>query len=99
MDLLDHCLTVIGPSNDNDVVSNNEQLRADFGAKDSKLFILAMHGKSKHPAVWSYEQLLASNQQLNELGPERLNSQLTYRVPECGVQAGLCGKCVILSQR
>ncbi|XP_070180182.1 actin maturation protease-like isoform X2 [Littorina saxatilis] len=56
------------------------------------VFVYGHQGKSKHTGVWTIGELLDSNSQLTELGPERSVDE--YIVPEGGVEKGLCGKMV-----
>ena len=56
------------------------------------VLIYGHQGKSKHTGVWTIPELLASNSQLIELGPNRSIEE--YIVPEGGVEQGLCGQIV-----
>ncbi|XP_076464843.1 actin maturation protease-like isoform X2 [Babylonia areolata] len=56
------------------------------------VWVYGHQGKSKHTGVWTVSELLASNTQLLELGPER--NTVSYIVPEGGVEEGLCGQIV-----
>lgn len=65
-------------------------------SSDERIYVFALHGKSKHIAVWSLDQLLASNENLREIGEKRLNDGLEYRIPDEGVEDGLRGKMLVL---
>jgi hypothetical protein len=55
--------------------------------------VVAYHGKSRHPALWRYSTLAASNAQLNST--ERVNED--FRLPTGGIASGLRGLCVEIS--
>lgn len=48
--------------------------------------------------LWDFAQLAASNNNLVELNPERSEESSKYLLPEGGVQAGLCGRAIILQR-
>ena len=56
------------------------------------VFVYGQQGKSKHTQASTISELLASNAQLVELGPDRATDD--YVVPEGGLQQGLCGQIV-----
>ncbi|XP_071453679.1 actin maturation protease [Hetaerina americana] len=61
-----------------------------------KLFMLARQGKSLHPAVWKYDDLKDSNENLVEFDPTKAASEMNYIIPPEGVEGGLKGKALIL---
>lgn len=62
------------------------------------LYVYALHGKSRHVALWNLDQLIKSNQNLMELGEERMNDGRSYLLPEGGVRAGLNGLAIALQK-
>ncbi len=58
-----------------------------------QIHVVAYHGKSRHPALWRYSTLAASNAQLNST--ERVNED--FRLPTGGIASGLRGLCVEIS--
>ncbi|KAJ9598928.1 hypothetical protein L9F63_026534 [Diploptera punctata] len=58
--------------------------------------LLARQGKSRHLAVWSYEELQRSNENLMEMDPGRATDGRSYILPPGGVAAGLCGRAILL---
>lgn len=62
----------------------------------SRVHVLALQGKSRHLSAWPLSDLVASNENLRQLDPEREASELEYIVPEGGLQEGLCGKAIII---
>ncbi|XP_022909753.1 actin maturation protease [Onthophagus taurus] len=62
-------------------------------------YVLAKQGKSKRIGIWKLKDLSDSNGQLNMFSPVRCNSDLAYILPDGGVKAGLCNKCVLLFQK
>lgn len=60
-----------------------------------EVHFLAKQGKSKRPAIWSYESLQNSNRNLNEVDPKRNNS-MEYVLPPENQLAGLRGKVIVL---
>lgn len=62
----------------------------------NNLYVFALHGKSRHCALWDYDSLLKSNANLFEVSPKRLKDNEKYVVPEEGLSA-LRGQCVIVS--
>ncbi|XP_034250446.1 UPF0692 protein C19orf54 [Thrips palmi] len=61
-----------------------------------KCLLAARQGKSRRLMMWDYVQLAASNNNLVEFSPERGEDSSKYLLPEGGVQAGLCGRAIIL---
>ncbi|XP_046401991.1 UPF0692 protein C19orf54 homolog [Ischnura elegans] len=61
-----------------------------------KVYMVARQGKSLHPAVWKYDDLKDSNENLVEFDPSRANSELDYILPPEGVEGGLKGKALFL---
>ncbi|KAK7788333.1 hypothetical protein R5R35_013965 [Gryllus longicercus] len=59
-------------------------------------FLLARQGKSRHLALWSYEDLRISNENLVELDPGRATDGRSYVLPPGGVSAGLQGRALLL---
>ncbi|XP_023715090.1 UPF0692 protein C19orf54 homolog [Cryptotermes secundus] len=58
--------------------------------------LLARQGKSRHLAVWSYDDLQRSNENLVELDPGRASDGRVYVLPPGGVAAGLGGRAILL---
>lgn len=58
--------------------------------------LLARQGKSRHLAVWSYDELQRSNENLVELDPGRASDGRVYVLPPGGVAAGLGGRAILL---
>lgn len=69
----------------------NEVIR-DRLNKISCVFVCGHQGKSKYAGTWPLKDLLESNNNLVEIGPERSGDE--YIVPEGGIKEGLCGKIV-----
>jgi hypothetical protein len=61
-----------------------------------RVHVLALQGKSRHLSAWPLSDLVASNENLRQLDPERQASELEYIVPEGGLQEGLCGKAILI---
>ncbi|XP_075692222.1 actin maturation protease [Rhinoderma darwinii] len=61
-----------------------------------QLYLVAKQGKSLRYQLWEYGSLSRSNSQLLHLDPKRSCDGNVYVVPEGGVQAGLCGKILLL---
>ncbi|XP_056394523.1 actin maturation protease [Hyla sarda] len=61
-----------------------------------QLYLIAKQGKSLRYQLWEYGALSRSNSQLLHLDPKRSSDGNVYVVPEGGVQAGLCGKTLLL---
>ncbi|XP_073405360.1 actin maturation protease isoform X3 [Dendrobates tinctorius] len=59
-------------------------------------YLIAKQGKSRRYQLWEYESLSRSNNQLLHLDPKRTCDGNVYVVPEGGLQAGLCGKTLLL---
>ena len=68
-------------------------------SRDSNVFVLAAHGKSQHTAVWSLDALRHSNAQLRELGPQRTNDSVEYKLPDEGFEKALSGLMVHVQKR
>ncbi|XP_072287933.1 actin maturation protease isoform X2 [Pyxicephalus adspersus] len=64
-----------------------------------EIFLIAKQGKSLRYQLWEYSSLSRSNCQLVQLDPKRANDGNAYVLPEGGVQAGLCGKTVLLKRK
>lgn len=60
------------------------------------VFVYARQGKSRHLHMWHLDSLLRSNNNLQEINPERAQESSQYRLPEGGVKAGLQGKMLML---
>ncbi|KAM4020429.1 actin maturation protease isoform 2-T2 [Anomaloglossus baeobatrachus] len=60
-------------------------------------YLIAKQGKSLRYQLWEYGSLSRSNNQLLHLDPKRTCDGNVYVVPEGGVQAGLCGKILLLN--
>ncbi|PSN31244.1 UPF0692 protein [Blattella germanica] len=58
--------------------------------------LLARQGKSRHLAVWSYDDLQRSNENLVELDPGRAADGRAYVLPAGGVAAGLGGRAILI---
>ena len=54
--------------------------------------VFVHHGKSKHVNAWSIVELLQSNGQLTEVGPER--NEVNYVIPNGDLHFGLKGQIV-----
>lgn len=61
----------------------------------SNIHFLAKQGKSKRPAIWSYESLQNSNRNLKEVDPKRNNHE-EYVLPPDNKLTDLCGKIIVL---
>lgn len=61
----------------------------------SNIHFLAKQGKSKRPAIWSYESLQTSNYNLKEVDPKRNNHE-EYVLPLDNKLTDLCGKIIVL---
>ncbi|XP_071979175.1 actin maturation protease-like isoform X2 [Engystomops pustulosus] len=59
-------------------------------------YLIAKQGKSLRYQLWGYECLSRSNNQLQHLDPKRSCDGNDYVLPAGGVQAGLCGKILLL---
>ncbi|CAJ0952346.1 unnamed protein product, partial [Ranitomeya imitator] len=59
-------------------------------------YLIAKQGKSRRYQLWGYGSLSRSNNQLLHLDPKRTCDGNVYVVPAGGVQAGLCGKTLLL---
>ncbi|KAK4009825.1 UPF0692 protein C19orf54 homolog [Daphnia magna] len=59
------------------------------------IYFLAKHGKSKRLAIWSYNSLQASNNNLQEVDPKRVND-LEYVLPPNNNLADLRDKVIVL---
>ncbi len=57
--------------------------------------VFAYHGKSTYPGLWSLNDLLKSNKQLNEVDPNR-NSSFGYVAPVDGLSKTLSSKILIV---
>lgn len=64
---------------------------------DPDCYLYARQGKSRYLALWSYEELELSNNNLKEFDPKRAADGTKYVLPEGGVQAGLSGKIILLN--
>lgn len=64
----------------------------------TKIFVMAFHGKSKHPGLWLLKDLLMSNSQLNEFNPSRAESNVDYVLPPGEGVKALKNKFIILSK-
>ncbi|XP_068106895.1 actin maturation protease isoform X2 [Hyperolius riggenbachi] len=65
----------------------------------AQIFLIAKQGKSLRYQLWEYSSVSRSNSQLQQLDPKRASDGNPYVLPEGGVQAGLCGKTVLLKRR
>ncbi|GMR59306.1 hypothetical protein PMAYCL1PPCAC_29501, partial [Pristionchus mayeri] len=59
-----------------------------------RLYVLAYHGKSKHLGVWSYSDVISSNEQMSELGETRKEGEFIVKDPSLG---GLRHKSILIS--
>ncbi|XP_073497596.1 actin maturation protease [Phyllobates terribilis] len=59
-------------------------------------YLIAKQGKSRRHQLWEYGSVSRSNNQLLHLDPKRTCDGNVYVVPAGGVQAGLCGKTLLL---
>ena len=59
------------------------------------VYVFANQGKSIHTHLWSVEDLVDSNRQLQELDPDITTALDQYEVGE-GIVEGLCGQAVFL---
>lgn len=73
--------------------------RSDSQLEVASLHVFARHGKSRHLALWSIEELRKSNSNLLEIDPQRVQCGAgEYVIPEPGgIEDGLCGKALIFS--
>lgn len=62
----------------------------------SAVYVVARQGKSRRLALWSYEELRLSNENLIELDPIRAADGRGYVLPHGGVAAGLRGRAILL---
>ena len=60
------------------------------------VFVYGKHGKSRHLALWSLDDLVKSNGNLYELDPERAKDIEHYMIPDEGVEGGLRGWLVLV---
>ncbi|XP_066998369.2 actin maturation protease [Anabrus simplex] len=60
--------------------------------------LVARQGKSRHLALWPYDELQRSNENLMELDPGRAVDGRTYVLPPGGVAAGLQGRAILLHE-
>ena len=66
----------------------------DILMKCNNVHVFARHGKSRHLGLWRLDQLLASVNNLRELGTQR--SHENYVLPDCGLEESLCSQIVLL---
>ena len=66
-------------------------------SRQCRLYVYGHQGKSKHAGVWSLGELLQSNAQLEEAGPERGIED--YVIPQEGVVGGLKSQILIVKRR
>ncbi|KAM9323987.1 actin maturation protease [Gastrophryne carolinensis] len=64
-----------------------------------QIYLIAKQGKSLRYQLWKYSSASRSNSQLLHLDPKRASDGNAYVLPEGGVQAGLCGKILLLKRR
>lgn len=69
------------------------------GGSEENFYVIARHGKSAHPTVWKFTDLLNSNDNLLELAPKRQTDSLVYKVPKGGVKEGLCSKWILFKRK
>ncbi|XP_005104361.1 UPF0692 protein C19orf54 homolog [Aplysia californica] len=74
--------------------SDQESLRRQCQTHLDNTFVFAHQGKSKHTGLWALSDLLRSNNNLEEAGPERCADD--YVIPEGGVRQGLNSQMVVL---
>lgn len=60
------------------------------------LYVFALHGKSRHFALWNYESLVASNANLFEFSLKKSKDGYEYVLPKEGLE-GLRCKCLVIS--
>ncbi|ESO86175.1 hypothetical protein LOTGIDRAFT_235539 [Lottia gigantea] len=82
-----HCTDI-----DNIKVCEEELIKAT-----RSILVYGHQGKSKYTGYWFLNDLLDSNANLREIGPERNDSE--YVIPTGGITAGLCGKVVGLIKK
>ena len=62
--------------------------------RPNNTYVFAHQGKSKHTGLWLLSDLLASNSNLIEVGPDRSHEE--FVLPEGGITEGLCSQTVTL---
>lgn len=77
--------------------ASNLDLNSLKSITDENFFVLALHGKSRHVAIWPYKSLQSSNAQLREVGSQRLSESDRYILPEHGLSDVLGNHVVVLS--
>lgn len=92
---------IVQPLRANVVATNmNEVGLSSMNELVTKLFnyetvhIIAHQGKSFHPAVWKFMDLMKSNQNLKKISPKILNSKSDYICED--IVNGLCSKMLLL---
>jgi hypothetical protein len=65
---------------------------------DERYYVFARHGKTKNLALWSLDDLAASNSNLMEFEQPHLHPNDVFILPEGGIdgQIGLRNKCIIV---
>ena len=63
--------------------------------KKENIYFLAKHGKSKRLAIWNFESLQLSNNNLEEVDPKRASS-IEYVLPPNNKLSDLRGKIIVL---
>ncbi|XP_077338351.1 actin maturation protease isoform X1 [Lithobates pipiens] len=71
---------------------------APYAGDADEIYLIAKQGKSLRYQLWEYSSVSRSNGQLLQLDPKRAIDGNAYVLPEGGVQAGLCGKIVLLKR-
>lgn len=68
---------------------------------DENFFVIARHGKARNIAFWRLKDLSQSNAQLNEFSPDRKYSNLTYILPENGLNGpqGISSFSILISEK
>uniref|UniRef100_A0A0B7A1R4 Actin maturation protease n=1 Tax=Arion vulgaris TaxID=1028688 RepID=A0A0B7A1R4_9EUPU len=74
-----------------------DQLSKLVCEKAEDLFVLGHHGKSKYAGLWPLKDLLLSNDNLLETGPDR--SLEDYVIPPGGVEAGLRSRFITINMK
>ena len=77
-------------------ISPSSELVLPSNCISGHIYLCAKHGKSRHTAVWSLENVKNSNANLFELDPSKETLANNYVVPEEGISVGLRGKIVVI---
>jgi hypothetical protein len=88
----DKKVKVIDPSKQ----STSQYATKLFNESNSLLYVIAHHGKSLRPAVWKFNDLMKSNQNLYEISPKIIASSESYVLRD--IKKDLCSKIVLLEK-